>query len=195
MNRYLKFWRLHKLDERLDARVVNYADDFVILTRGHAEEAYQVTKSVMERMGLTLNEKKTQIVDVDDETFGFLDYEFGWEYFRGTGHTYIAAQPSKTSVSRMKRKIRRWLKRANSLPWRGIATKLNQMLEGWANYFSYGTRTMAYRAIDHYVYEQVSTLLAKRHKTSSNRSRRWTDEVVFEHMGVTRLRELQLDPV
>ena len=101
MNRFLKFWRLQKLDERLDARVVNYAADLVILTRGYAEQAYQVTKRVMDKMGLTLNEKKTQIVDADEETFGFLGYEFGWEYFRKTGHTYIAAQPSKTSVSRL----------------------------------------------------------------------------------------------
>lgn len=195
MNRFLKFWRLQKLDERLDAQVVNYADDFVILTRGHAEEAYQVTKWVMNKMGLTLNEKKTQIVNADEETFGFLGYEFGWEYFRKTGHTYIAAQPSKTSVSRLKRKIRRWLKRAQMLPWKWLRRKLNQVLGGWANYFSYGTRTLAYRAVDNYVYEQVSNLLAKRHKTSSSRSRRWTDEVVFGQMGVTRLRDLQLNPV
>lgn len=195
MNRFLKFWRLHKLDERLDARLVNYADDFVILTIGKAEEAYQVTKRVMEKMGLTLNEKKTQIVDANEETFGFLGYEFGWEYFRKTGHTYIAAQPSKTSVSRMKRNIGRWLKEAQMLPWKWIRRKLNQILEGWANYFSYGTRTVAYRAIDNYVYEQVSNLLAKRHKTGSSRSRRWTDGVVFEQMGVTRLRDLQLNPV
>ena len=195
MNRFLKFWRLQKLDERLDAQVVNYADDFVILTRGNAQKAYQVTKWVMDKMGLTLNEEKTQIVNADEETFRFLGYEFGWEYFRKTGHTYIAAQPSKTSVSRMKRKLRRWLKRANLLPWEVIVTKLNQMLEGWANYFSYGTRTLAYRVIDNYVYEATAKFLANRHKTTRSRSRRWTDGKIFGQLGVTRLRNLQLNRV
>src|SRR6516165_2003817 len=39
MNRFLKYWRLTKRGEAFHARVVTYADDFVILSRGHAAEA------------------------------------------------------------------------------------------------------------------------------------------------------------
>ena len=51
---------------------------------------------------------------------------------------------------------------------------------------------------DIYTYEEAyqgTNLLAKRHKTGSSRSRSWTDEVVFEQTGVTRLRDLQLNQV
>ena len=30
------------------------------------------------------------------------------------------------------------------------------MLRGWSSYFGYGTRLMAYRAVDNYVYEAVA---------------------------------------
>lgn len=192
MNRFLKFWRLQQLDERLDARLVNYADDFVILTRGCAEQALQITERVMEAMGLTLNRRKTRLVDVDQESFDFLGYTFGWEYFRKDGHTYLAAQPSKTSIKRLKDRIGRWLHRRNPRPWELIVTKLNQVLEGWANYFSYGTRTLAYRAIDHHVYQRAVHVLSKRHKTPKSKSRRWTNQKIFGQMGVTRMRTLQL---
>ena len=39
MNRFLKYWRITGRGEVFRAAVVNYADDFVILSRGRAEEA------------------------------------------------------------------------------------------------------------------------------------------------------------
>src|SRR5450756_1857599 len=56
MNRFLKHWRLTGRGEAFHAHVVSYADDFVILSRGHADEALTWTKAVMTKLGLTLNE-------------------------------------------------------------------------------------------------------------------------------------------
>src|SRR5205823_10996961 len=61
MNRFLKFWRITGRGEVFRAAVVNYADDFVILSRGCAEEALDWTRNVMQRIKLTLNEGKTSI--------------------------------------------------------------------------------------------------------------------------------------
>jgi len=43
MNRYLKHWRQKGKGQQYRAVIVNYADDFVILSRGHAEEAREWT--------------------------------------------------------------------------------------------------------------------------------------------------------
>jgi RNA-directed DNA polymerase len=59
MNRFLKHWRITKRGEQFQARVVTYADDFVILSRGKAAEALEWTRNVVTRLGLTLNEAKT----------------------------------------------------------------------------------------------------------------------------------------
>jgi reverse transcriptase-like protein len=53
MNRLLKGWRNTKRGEQFDAHIVNYADDFVILSRGKAAEALNWTGQVVTRMGAT----------------------------------------------------------------------------------------------------------------------------------------------
>ena len=40
---------------------------------------------------------------------------------------------------------------SNVAPWDDVRTRLNNLLRGWATYFSYSTRLMAYRAVDHHV--------------------------------------------
>src|SRR5947207_1071813 len=77
MNRFLKHWGLTGRGEAFRAHVVAYADDFVILSRGHAAEALAWTKAVMTRLGLTLNEAKTSLKDARQERFDFLGYSFG----------------------------------------------------------------------------------------------------------------------
>src|SRR4029453_6655835 len=69
MNRFLKHWRLTGCGEAFRARVVSYADDFVILSRGRAAEALTWTKAVMTRLGLTINEVKTSLKNARKERF------------------------------------------------------------------------------------------------------------------------------
>jgi RNA-directed DNA polymerase len=69
MNRFLKHWRLTGCCETFDAYVVSYADDFVILSRGHAAEALAWTKAVMIMLGLTINEAKTSLRNARQERF------------------------------------------------------------------------------------------------------------------------------
>src|SRR5256712_13215263 len=72
MNRFLKYWRITGRRERFQAHVVNYADDFVILSREHAVEARDWTRKVMTRLGLTLNEAQTSIKQPRRERLDFL---------------------------------------------------------------------------------------------------------------------------
>src|ERR1019366_8068769 len=105
MNRFLKYWRITGRGEVFHAQVVNYADDFVILSRGSAAEALNWTRSVMTRIGLTLNDAKTSIKQARTERFDFLGYTFGPHLFRKTGRVYLGASPSKKSVSRLREKV------------------------------------------------------------------------------------------
>jgi len=85
MNRFLKHWRLSGRCEALRAQVVSYADDFVILSRGHAAEALTWTKAVMTKLGLELNEAKTSLKDARRESFDFLGYTLGPRCFPNGG--------------------------------------------------------------------------------------------------------------
>ena len=150
MNRLLKGWRNTKRGEQFQARVVNYADDFVILSRGKAAEALNWTRQVVTRLGLTLNETKTCIRPARKESFHFLGYTFGPHHNRKTGHRYLGASPSKKAVARLKQNVGELLVPSNVGTWQEVRDRLNRKLRGWSAYFSYGTRTTAYRAVNAY---------------------------------------------
>ena len=77
MHRYLRYWEQTGQSERLRAKIINYADDFVILSRGKAAEALRWTTRVMNSLKLTLNATKTCIRNALRESFDFLGYTFG----------------------------------------------------------------------------------------------------------------------
>lgn len=72
VNRFLKHWRLSGRREAFHGQIISYADDLVILSRGHAEDALTWTKAVMTKLGLTLNETKTSVKNARLESFDFL---------------------------------------------------------------------------------------------------------------------------
>jgi RNA-directed DNA polymerase len=192
MNRFLKYWRLSGCGEMFCAHVVSYADDFVILSRGHAAGALAWTKAVMTRLGLTINEDKTSLKDARKERFDFLGYSFGPHCYKGNGQWYLSAGPSKKSMQRFKTKIGNLLVPANTDPWPAVLGELNSALRGWSNYFSHGTRRAAYRAVDRYVYERVRDFLARRHKVAGRGTRRFSCEAVYK-LGLLRLERLPLN--
>jgi RNA-directed DNA polymerase len=192
MNRYLKVFRLRGLDRCYGARLVNYADDFVVLCRYGATEVLAQSRRWFAQMGLTLNERKTRVCDGRREAFTFLGYTFGPMRYRKNGHEYLGAAPAKKAVKRVKGRIRHILRPGNQAPWDEVKEALNRVLRGWANYFSYGTRFMAYRAVDNYVWERARYFLRRRHKVPSRGTERYSGDVVFGELGVFRLRRFAL---
>jgi RNA-directed DNA polymerase len=187
MNRFLKHWRLTGQGQKLKAQVIAYADDFVILSRGHAAEAKAWAQAVMTRLGLTLNETKTSVRNARQERFDFLGYSFGPHYSPKNGRRYLGASPSKKSVARLKPQLSAILHRGNNAPWGEICVKLNRVLKGWSGYFDRGTCTPAYRAIDNHVMTRVRRFLVKRHKVPSRGTTRFSRDTVFGQLGVLSL--------
>ena len=192
MNRFLRHWRHRERGEVFCAHVVNYADDFVILSRGHAAEALAWTRQVMTRLGLAVNEAKTTVRDARQERFDFLGYSFGPHHYRKDGHWYLGASPSPKSVQRLKLRVGELLAPSNVAPWEAVRDRLNDLLRGWAGYFGYGTRLMAYRAADNHVHEAVRGFLTRRHKVPSRGTWQFSDHEVFGRLGVLRLRRMHI---
>jgi RNA-directed DNA polymerase len=187
MNRFLKHWRQTGRSRAFRAHVVNYADDFVILSRGRATEALAWTKAVMTRIGLTLNEAKTSLKDARNESFDFLGYTFGPHYTSREGERYLGASPSRKSVQRLKTKVGDMLVSGEKRPWPAVGKRLNQMLNGWAGYFCHGALRSAYGAIDRHVSESVRMFLVKRSKSHGRGTIKFSPDKVFGELGVKRL--------
>jgi RNA-directed DNA polymerase len=188
MNRFLKHWRLTGRGETFRAHVIAYADDFVILSRGHAAEALTWTKAVMAKLGLTLNEAKTSLKDARRESFDFLGYTLGPRHFPSGGRWYLGASPSKQSVQRVKAKISELLVPGNKGAWDEVRARLNRILRGWSAYFAYGALASAYEAVDRHVYDRARNFLRQRHKAHGRGVDRFSREHIYGERAVRCLR-------
>src|SRR5436309_199330 len=132
--------------------------------------------------------QKTSIKQARKECFNFLGYTFGSHCYTKDGSWYTGASPSKKSVARIKQRVGDLLTPNNVGTWPEVRDRLNQMLKGWAAYFSYGTRRQAYQAVDYHVYDCVRHFLRRRHKVPSRGTTRFPYRAVFGELGVSRLR-------
>lgn len=186
MRRFLLYWARHHA-ESLKARIVNYADDFVICCRHTASQALSEARAILTRLGLTVNELKTRVCDVWKEPFDFLGYRFGVCHAAKTGRPYIGARPAMTRMKRLRTKLHELTRRA-TLNWKTseLIGAVNCVLRGWSNYFRYGTLTTAYRAVDTYVRERVRRWLARKHKLGTRGTRRYSEQAL-ETLGLLHL--------
>ncbi len=188
MRRFVWGWKTLGHAKRLQAEVVNYADDFVICCRGTAEQAMQAMRSMMDRLKLTVNEAKTRICRLPDESFDFLGYTIGRCYSTQTGRTYLGTRPSKKRIARLCDAItemthRRW----SLLEVQDRVEKLNRMMRGWANYFCLGPVSKAYRAVDAHARYRLRQWLRRKHKVAGAGTARYSDEYLHHRLGLIRL--------
>lgn len=192
MRRFVLGWRKLGLGQRLGSRLVTYADDLVILCeKGKAEAALHHMRRIMEKLKLTVNEEKTRICKVPDEMFDFLGYTFGRIYSSKTGRANIGLRPSKKSIQRVVATIHELTDRART--WQDatyLVVRMNRVLRGWANYFSVGTTSKAYRAIDSYTAVRLRRWLRAKYKTRGKREGAYHTPELYERFGLVRLADL-----
>ena len=188
MRRFVRGWKTMGHERRLQAYVVNYADDFVICCRGTAAEAMAAMRGMMSKLKLTVNEAKTRLCRVPEESFDFLGYTIGSCHSPRTGRSYIGTCPSAKKVARLREEIRevtdrRWL-------WTEVedrVARLNRKLLGWSNYFCLGPVSPAYRAIDRHCCHRLRQWLCAKHKVRNGGLTRFPDRHLYEVLGLVRL--------
>lgn len=185
MNRFLRYWRQSQATRALGARIIAYADDFVILSRGRrqAQTALALTRKAMSKLGLGINETKTCVRNAWQERFDFLGYSFGLHHMKRHGKPYLGASASPKAVQRCKSKVSAALG-ASPRPWKDVRDGLNRMLRGWENYFQHGSTRKSYRAINAHVRTTVRNFLQRRHKVSSRGTRQFSHTRIFAELGV-----------
>jgi RNA-directed DNA polymerase len=149
--RFVLGWRLKGFEAHLKARVVTCADDLVICCKGSAAQALEAMRSLMAQIKLTVNEEKTRVCRVPDETFDFLGYTFGRCYSPKTGRAYLGTRPSTKSIRRFIERLHaETALRTGLLHTALIVQRINKLLQGWARYFCLGPVSKSYHALDRY---------------------------------------------
>jgi len=190
MRRFVLGWKKLGHEKRLKAYIVNYADDLVICCRSKAEEALITMRDMMSKLKLTVNGKKTRVCKLPEEKFDFLGYTFGRCYSTKTGRTYLGTTPSKKRVQRICASISDETGRnKTTLAAEEIVKKLNQMLNGWANYFCLGPVSKAYRAVDQHTRKRLRQWLCIKHKVRWPGKKQFPTVSFYEVLGLVSLTE------
>ena len=194
MRRFILGWKALGYARRFGAEIVNYADDFCVLGKAPAAEMLAVVNRLMERLKLPVNAQKTRCLRCPEESLEFLGYRIGWNYRPTDGSRYVGTRPTKASVQSICRRIseqtdRRYVGRSAE----GVVGRLNRMMSGWANYFTLGQVSMAYKAVDRHATRRLRQWFWRKHKVRSGRYVRFSDERLWNRRGLVRLGQTTRD--
>ena len=188
MRRFVLWWKRSGQERRFGARLVVYADDFVMCCRRNSHEAAAQMRRMLKRLKLEVNEAKTRHCRLPEESFDFLGYTVGRCYSPKTGKEYLGTRPSKTRIQRFCAALSR--ETASRTLWQGEQQKvatLNRMLQGWGNYFQLGPVSKAYKAVDAHARKRLRRWLLRKHKEPGSGFKRYPDPYLHESLGLYRL--------
>jgi RNA-directed DNA polymerase len=188
MRRFVKGWKTGGHEKRLAARIVNYADDFVICCRGTALEAMAVMRKMMSKLKLTVNESKTRLCRLPEESFDFLGYTQGRNYDCRTGESYLGPRPSRKKIDRLCREISELTERRKT--WQDVEMligRINRKLRGWSSYFRIGTVSKAYRNINSHTRYRVRRWLCAKFKEPGQGRKRFSNQYLDQTLGLHQL--------
>jgi len=138
-----------------NARLVRYADDFVILARYIGPRIIGWVEEKLEReLELKVNRDKTSIVRMGrrGETLDFLGFTFRYDRdLKGRNKQYLNVFPSKKAIARLRDKVRQKTRSGYKKPLKEVTEEVNVILRGWANYFHYGYPRKTFRDVNHFV--------------------------------------------
>jgi RNA-directed DNA polymerase len=184
-----RIWERHRLKGKLGAHIVRYADDFVVLCKKGVEEPLKGVRHVLERLGLSLNEAKTHIVDANEASFDFLGFTIQMSRGAKSGKPYPNVRPSDKAVKKIKARLTELTKRElTCIPLGDVVANVNRSLRGWANYFHYRNSSLAMSKVRNHAEDRLRTHLRKRHKVKNRGTaiQRFRRASLYERYGLYR---------
>jgi RNA-directed DNA polymerase len=137
------------------ARLVRYADDFVIMARYIGPSVVKWVEGKLEGdLGLVVNRDKTSIVRMGrkGEALDFLGFTLRYDRdLKGRERRYLNIFPSDRAVKRIRDKIRDKTASGYKKPLQEAIEEVNVILRGWANYFRYGYPRKVFRDVNRFV--------------------------------------------
>ena len=189
------FYGPHGPARKADAKLVRYADDFLVLTKQMGSETIEFIESRLEgKFRLEINREKTRVVDLREQgaSLNFLGYTFRWDRDRkGRDRKYLNVFPSNKAVQREREKLHTMTDSHQCFkPIPALIGELNRHLRGWANYFSLGYPTSAYCEIERYVQGRLIQHLQRRSQRPYRPPHGASWLVHLRRLGLLRLSEL-----
>jgi group II intron reverse transcriptase/maturase len=185
-----RLWERRGWQQRLGARIIRYADDIVVLCRKGSEQPMAMLQRILERMGLSLNEDKTRVVDAYQGKFDFLGFEIWRGKSRRTGKHYAHVQPSRKSLKTIKDRITQLTARTRAvMPVDWIVGELNATVRGWVGYFHLRNCSKSLTRVRGHLEERMRTHLRRRHKIRDRKTgnTRFTERELYARYGLYKV--------
>ena len=149
-----------------NAKLVRYADDFVVLAHYQTRKLAEFIESKLEQwMSLELNREKTRVVHLRHAgvSLDFLGYTFRYDRSWGGRPAYLKVVPSKKALLKQRAAVRALTRSCYGYkPLPVFIRDLNRSLHGWAAYFSFGHPSAAYWNLNYYVQQRLRIHLHRR---------------------------------
>ena len=174
-----------------NAKLVRYADDFVVLARYIDHRIVNWIESKIEGwLDLTINQEKTEILNLQQEgvTLDFLGLSFRHVRSR-KGHRYLRIEASKKAQASERENLRELInKRRCFVPLPEMIDDVNKHLRGWANYFRFGHHQRAFRKVNWFVNERLYNHLRRRSQRPWRPPEGSSAYAHFNRMGLLSIR-------
>lgn len=149
------------------AKLIRYADDFVILARYISSRMRNWIEGKLEGwLGLQINRDKTRVLDLRQpgQSLDFLGYTFRQDRdLEGRPWRYWNLEPSRKAMARERDALRGLINPQQShTPLPDLIGRLNRHLAGWAKYFSLGYPRKAFGHLNHFVRYRLGRHLRRR---------------------------------
>ena len=177
---------------KADAKLVRYADDFVVLAKQMGSETIEFIESRLEgKFQLEINRDKTRVVDLRKAgaSLNFLGYTFRYDRdLKGRARKYLNVVPSQKAVQREREKLHEMTNSHQCFqPIAILIGELNRHLKGWANYFSFGYPRSVHGEIDRYVQGRLIQHLQRRSQRPYRPPQGATWSGHLDRLGLIRL--------
>ncbi|MDR3694807.1 MAG: group II intron reverse transcriptase/maturase [Mucilaginibacter sp.] len=173
---------------KLGISIVRYADDFVLMGKRITEEALNKLKSILEKMGLTLNETKTKRIQSEQEAFNFLGHTIRYDRdIRGRDSKYWNICPSKKAEQKIRDGLSEYLQKHGHSPVREIVEGINAKVRGWLNYFSIkgvSYVTMSKKRLRVYLQQKLNRYFNRKSQRKCRLYRQRAFEVLVQKNGL-----------
>jgi RNA-directed DNA polymerase len=173
-----------------NARLVRYADDFVVMARYQGTRIDDwISSRLVNWLGLSINREKTSVVRLErGESLDFLGFTFRYDRdLHGRGNVYLNTTPSKKTLKKAREVIREKTgPRMCFKPTPTVVQELNTYLKGWCGYFQYGYPRKAFRDLGHYCRKRMVTHLNRRSQRKYHRPKGMSHYQYLQHLGLYR---------
>jgi group II intron reverse transcriptase/maturase len=166
-----------------------FADDMVILVNGHEALSWLVSKAgrrlkeELDRLGVTMNTEKTKVVNMEKGgTFSFLGFDY--RLVENKGKQMVLIRAKKRKVQQLINNVREHLTKSRGETVYQMIKGLNEILQGWINYFRIGHCSRLFSYIRQWVEQKVRRFVRKSQGRKGFGWKEWSREVVYEKWGL-----------